>query len=97
MGQREDKVNRRSFIKRSALLLGLFITEPRQALNCISYLHKSPLSWHDKILQLYPDPDRSPLAEILRHARPGVYKGQQWWEDDLELNGYQAYIGRTRE
>ena len=82
-------MNRRNFIKRSALLLGLFITEPRQALSCISYLHKSPLSWRDKILQLYPDPDRSPLMQMIDTSAgtttitlPGpIYK---WWEIELE-------------
>ena len=82
-------MNRRNFIKRSAVLLGLFMTDPRQALNCISYLHKSPLSWKDKILELYPDSDRSPLMQMIDTSAGTTVitipdSPCKWWNIKLE-------------
>jgi hypothetical protein len=79
-------MNKRKFIKSSVILIGLSLTNPEQFLKHITGLYKlkksQPLSWKDKILDLYSDRD-SPLLDLMKNSKPVGDPHFLWWKDTL--------------
>jgi len=77
------KMNRRSFINRSLLLLGLSVADPLRFVDTLQAIRREPKSWKDKILELYPSGD-APFLSLSKSSELSQEPSFKWWEEDLK-------------